>query len=232
MSSRLSDPPSAVASSRLHRTLPTQIADGLALDIIQERYAPGERLNEVHIAAQWGVSRSPLREALRLLEQRGLVVITPQRGARVTALSLQEVEQLFEIRSVLVGLAARRAASNVNVESARRLDALLINLEAALGSTERYEQASAAASIEVAGMGGSDPLKEMIVSFAHRIGRYARLGLSSRARRKQSIANWRELVQAIHAGNARGAEAINRRLALENRDEAMRVMRQREQGKS
>jgi DNA-binding GntR family transcriptional regulator len=232
MSSRLSDPPSAVASSRLHRTLPTQIADGLALDIIQERYAPGERLNEVHIAAQWGVSRSPLREALRLLEQRGLVVITPQRGARVTALSLQEVEQLFEIRSVLVGLAARRAASNVNVESARRLDALLINLEAALGSTERYEQASAAASIEVAGMGGSDPLKEMIVSFAHRIGRYARLGLSSRARRKQSIANWRELVQAIHAGNARGAEAINRRLALENRDEAMRIMRQREQSKS
>jgi DNA-binding GntR family transcriptional regulator len=232
MSSRLSDPPSAVASSRLHRTLPTQIADGLALDIIQERYAPGERLNEVHIAAQWGVSRSPLREALRLLEQRGLVVITPQRGARVTALSLQEVEQLFEIRSVLVGLAARRAAANVNVESARRLDALLINLEAALGSTERYEQASAAASIEVAGMGGSDPLKEMIVSFAHRIGRYARLGLSSRARRKQSIANWRELVQAIHAGNARGAEAINRRLALENRDEAMRIMRQREQSKS
>jgi DNA-binding GntR family transcriptional regulator len=232
MSSRDSDPPAAAASSRLHRTLPTQIADGLALDIIQDRYAPGERLNEVHIAAQWGVSRSPLREALRLLEQRGLVVITPQRGARVTALSLQEVEQLFEIRAVLVGLAARRAACHVSGESAQRLDALLIDLEASLGSAERYEQASVAAAIEIAGMGGSQPLKEMIVSFAHRIGRYARLGLSSRARRMQSIANWRELVQAIHAGNANGAEALNRRLALENRDEAMRVLRQRDHGKS
>jgi DNA-binding GntR family transcriptional regulator len=232
MSSRLSDPPSAAASARLHRTLPTQIADGLALDIIQERYAPGERLNEVHLAAEWGVSRSPLREALRLLEQRGLVVITPQRGARVTALSFQEVEQLFEIRAVLVGLAARRAACHVNGECARRLDALLIDLEASLGSAERYEQASAAASIEIAGMGGSQPLEEMIVSFAHRIGRYARLGLSSSARRMQSIANWRELVQAIHAGNASGAEALHRRLALENRDEAMRVLRQRDHGKS
>jgi DNA-binding GntR family transcriptional regulator len=232
MSSRHSDPPSVTDSSRLHRTLPTQIADGLALDIIQERYAPGERLNEVQIAAQWGVSRSPLREALRLLEQRGLVVITPQRGARVTALSFQEVEQLFEIRAVLVGLAARRAACHVNGEASRRLDALLIDLEDSLGSAERYEQASAAASIEIAGMGGSQPLQEMIVSFAHRIGRYARLGLSSSARRMQSIANWRELVQAIHAGNASGAEALNRRLALENRDEAMRVLRQRDHGKS
>jgi DNA-binding GntR family transcriptional regulator len=227
MTSRLSDPPAPAAAARLHRTLPTQIADALAMDIIQERYAPGERLNEVHIAAQWGVSRSPLREALRLLEQRGLVVITPQRGARVTTLSLEEVEQLFEIRAVLVGLAARRAAARQDGETARRLDALLVALEASITTAERYQQASAATAIEIAAMGGSEPLRDMIVSFAHRIGRYARLGLSSRARRMQSIANWRALVQAIQLGDADGAEALLRRLALDNRDEAMRVLRKR-----
>jgi DNA-binding GntR family transcriptional regulator len=91
--------------------MPLQIADALAHDIIEERYAPGARLNENQNAAQWGVSRSPLREALRILEKRGLVVITPQRGARVTALSIEEVEQLFEIRAVLVGLAAKGNAA-------------------------------------------------------------------------------------------------------------------------
>lgn len=230
MSSRLSDPPPAATDLRLHRTIPLQIADALALDIIKERYAPGARLNEVQIAAKWGVSRSPLREALRILEQRRLVVITPQRGARVTALSLEEVEQLFEIRAVLVGLAAKRAASNIQPAAALRLDALLAGLERALNSAERYEQASSAATIEIAGMGGSPPLTEMIVSFAHRIGRYARIGLASRARRMASIANWRRLVEAIQAGDADGAETINRRLALENRDEALRVLRQRASG--
>jgi DNA-binding GntR family transcriptional regulator len=227
MSSRLSDPPAPSSSALLHRTIASQIADALAVGIIQERYGPGDRLNEVQIAAQWGVSRSPVREALRILEARGLVTIAPQRGARITALSLQEVEQLFEIRAVLVGLAARRAASNMNAEAARRLDVLLVKLENALGSAERYEQASAATTIEIARMGGSSPLAEMIVSFAHRIGRYARLGLASRARRARSISNWRELVEAMQAGQAERAEALNRRLALENRDEAMRVLRQR-----
>lgn len=230
MSSRLSDPSPVPVVVRLHRTIPSQIADALALDIIQERYGPGDRLNEVQIAAQWGVSRSPLREALRILEKKGLVVITPQRGARVTALSLQEMEQLFEIRAVLVGLAAKRAASNIHGGAARRLDTLLVKLEQALGSAERYEQASATTTIEIAVMGGSPPLTEMIVSFAHRVGRYARIGLASRARRMASIANWRALVEAIQAGDADRAETLHRRLALENRDEALRVLRQRPSG--
>ena len=207
--------------------MPLQIADALAVDIIQERYAPGDRLNEVHIAAQWGVSRAPVREALRILETRGLVAIAPQRGARVTELSLEEVEQLFEIRAVLVGLAARRAAASMNAEMARRLDALLVKLEQAAASAERFQQASAATALEIAGMGGSPPLADMIVSFAHRIGRYARIGLASRARRTRSITNWRALIAAMQAGDAELAEVINRRLALENRDEAMRVLRQR-----
>jgi DNA-binding GntR family transcriptional regulator len=228
MSSRLSDPPPPSNALQLHRTIPMQIADALARDIIQEHYAPGDRLNEVQIAAQWAVSRSPVREALRILETRGLVAITPQRGARVTVLSLQELEQLFEIRAALVALAARRAAANIGGDGRRRLDELLLDLERALGNAERYERASAAATIEIARMGGSPPLTEMIVSFAHRVGRYARLGLASRARRQRSIANWRVLVEAIQAGDSERAEAIQRSLALENRDEALRVLRERE----
>ncbi|MGX0939907.1 DNA-binding GntR family transcriptional regulator [Cupriavidus metallidurans] len=207
--------------------MPLQIADALAHDIIEERYAPGARLNENQIAAQWGVCRSPLREALRILEKRGLVVITPQRGARVTALSIEEVEQLFEIRAVLVGLAAKGAAIRVEDNAAQRLDVLLLQLEESLHDAERYERASATTTIEIAVMGRSPPLTEMIVSFAHRIGRYARLGLATQDRRTTSIAHWRSLVEAIQAGDGERAETIHRRLALENRDEAVKVLRRR-----
>lgn len=212
---------------QLHRSMPSQIADALALEIIEERYAPGERLNELQIAARWGVSRSPLREALRILEKRGLVVITPQRGARVTALSLEEVEQLFEIRSVLVGLAARRAATQADAGSQEKLGALLARLEASVNDPEKYGQASATAAIQIAIVGGSPPLTEMIVSFAHRIGRYARIGLARQARRNRSIKHWRALFVAIGAHDEERAEAIQRRLAIENRDEALKVLRQR-----
>jgi DNA-binding GntR family transcriptional regulator len=228
MATPLPDPPStSPGRATLLRSIPVQIADALAFDIIEERYAPGERLNEIRIAAQWDVSRSPVREALRLLEARGLVVITPQRGARVSALSVNEVEQLFEIRAVLVGLSARRAASTFELGAARRLDALLGRLEQSLDDAARYEQASAAATLEIAAMGGSPPLTEMIVSFAHRIGRYARIGLGSRARRVRSLENWRALFAAIRAADGGRAEEIHRRQALENRDEAVRVLHDR-----
>lgn len=227
MSSRLADPPERPLCQSLHRTMPLQIADALAHAIIEERYAPGERLNEIQIAAKWGVSRSPLREALRILDKRGLVVITPQRGARVTALSLEEVEQLFEIRAVLVGLAAKGAANRVDGNAAQQLDVLLLQLEESLHDGERYERASATTTIEIAVMGRSPPLTEMIVSFAHRIGRYARLGLATQDRRTTSIAHWRSLVEAIQASDGELAETIHRRLALENRDEAVKVLRQR-----
>lgn len=207
--------------------MPAQIADALALDIIEERYAPGDRLNENQIAATWGVSRSPLREALRILEKRGLVVITPQRGARVTALSLKELEELFDIRSALLGLAARQAASKFDPASKPKLEALLRQLEVSADDAELYGQASASAAIEIANAGGNTQLTEMLISFAHRIGRYARIGLATQARRNKSIAHWRALFDAIMSRDEKLADEIQRRLAVENRDEALMVLRQR-----
>ena len=87
--------------------MPSQIADWIAAEIVAERFAPGQRLNEKALSERLGISRAPLREALRMLETRGMVTITPQRGARVTLLSSEEMVHLFEIRAVLVGLAAR-----------------------------------------------------------------------------------------------------------------------------
>jgi DNA-binding GntR family transcriptional regulator len=79
--------------------------------ILHRRLTPGSRLDEVKVAGDLGVSRTPVREALQRLAAEGLAVIVPHRGAFVVSLSGQDVEELYEIREALEGLAARLAAT-------------------------------------------------------------------------------------------------------------------------
>jgi DNA-binding GntR family transcriptional regulator len=83
--------------------------DRLRRDILGGSLRPGERLVEEQITRRFGISRAPLREALRLLAQQGLVEHLPRRGARVTTWSDQDAEELFEVRDVLERFAIRAA---------------------------------------------------------------------------------------------------------------------------
>lgn len=217
-------------ASLLVPTLPLQIAEQLTAAIIDEQYRPKERLKETELALHFGVSRATIREALRLLETRNLVRILPQRGAVITGLSRREVEDLFEIRAFLVGLIARRVAGACDEAAAARLDAMLGRLQGARDDAQAYANASAAAAIELAQLSGSEHLVQLLASFAHQIGRYTRLGLLSETRRKRSLQLWRKLVDAIRARDEAEAETINRQLALENRDAALKVLETREPG--
>lgn len=216
------------AAGNLHRTLANQIADWLAIEIIEERLAPGERLNEKLLADRLDVSRAPLREAFRILEKRSLVTITPQRGARVCVLSAAEVDHLFEIRTVLVGLAGRLAALNRSEAAMCSLEGRLDELERARTEPDNYARASATSTLEVARASGNPKLLEMIESFAQQIGRYARLGLSTQARRDRSLANWRSLVTAIRSRDGDLADLMQRTLAAENRKAAIEALHSRE----
>ena len=92
----------------IYSTLPAQIAVRIGQAIVENEFAPGQKLREVDLAASFGVSRASVREALRMVEREGLVTILPQRGAQVTSLSAQEVQDIFEIRAQLIGLACHR----------------------------------------------------------------------------------------------------------------------------
>lgn len=222
----------AFTPGSLTPTLPLQIAGRIGEAIVDERFAPGARLKEVDLATAFGVSRTTLREALRILESRGLVRILPQRGAQVTQLSRQELENLFEIRAVLLGLAARDAARHRHAGDRSLLQPRLRALRTARADAKAYGRASAEMVECVARLSRNEQLAEMIAEFAQRIGRYTRLGLASRERRAQSFANWRTLMDAIAAGDEEEAEDISRRLALENRDAALVAMARRAPGKS
>src|SRR3954469_3409766 len=93
-------------------SLPAQIAAQLAARITAGTYAPGQRIMEQALAAEFGVSRGPVRDALRLLENDGLVTILARRGAQVTKLNIQEVREIFDIRVALNGLRDRGIAED------------------------------------------------------------------------------------------------------------------------
>jgi DNA-binding GntR family transcriptional regulator len=208
-------------------TLPLQIAEHLTTAILEEHYPPNERLKEAELALHFGVSRATVREALRILEARHLVRILPQRGAQVTSMSLAEVEDLFEIRISLVGVIARRVASTCDAKTGAGLDALYERLRSSREDWQAYAKASAAAATELAHLSGHDHLVQLLTAFAHQIGRYTRLGLLSEARRKRSIQLWAKLFAAIRDQDAKLAESLNRQLAIENRDAAIRELKAR-----
>jgi DNA-binding GntR family transcriptional regulator len=95
-----------------HRTLREVVSDEIRQMIITGDLAPGERLFEDRLAEQLGVSRNPVREALRALEGTGLVEVTPRRGAYVSRFEPDSARQLLELRAVLESYAAELAASN------------------------------------------------------------------------------------------------------------------------
>jgi DNA-binding GntR family transcriptional regulator len=105
-----------------HRTLREVVADEIHGMIMRGELEPGERLLEDRLAEQLGVSRNPVREAIRALEGTGLVEVLPRRGAYVSRIDPDQVVQLLELRSVIEAYAAQRAAS-------RRTDADLVALQ-------------------------------------------------------------------------------------------------------
>lgn len=96
-----------------NNSLRAQVFSRVRQDILCGRYAEGDELTEAALGAELGVSRTPVREALRQLELEGLVELVPNKGAFVTGISPKDVMDIYQIRARLEGLCARWAAKNI-----------------------------------------------------------------------------------------------------------------------
>jgi len=207
-------------------SLPEQIAGRLSERIITGEYAPGQRIMEQAIAAEFAVSRGPVREALRLLERDGLVTILPRRGAQVTNLSIAEVREIFDIRAVLNGLRDRELA-----EDPERMR-LLPALETEVGKLARYSRQPDMGDAYVETVFALNRilteatrnarLRTILGSLAMQTLRYSRLGLSTPQRRRQSVQHWQKLVKAIKEGDATAAERAAQQRVFDSRDAAIK----------
>jgi len=125
---------SALKTKPTNNTIPVRerVYEYLKTAILSGHLNPGERLTEEYLAETLGVSRTPVREALHKLESEGLIKIRKKRGFIVSRDSKEEVEELFELRSILEGYALRVISESVSEETLHRLEEFIQNAEEAL----------------------------------------------------------------------------------------------------
>lgn len=104
--------------------------------ILKGELKPGARLMEMHLASEIGVSRTPVREAIRLLEKEGLAVTFPRKGAQVMRMTVKDLEDVLEIRNALDTMAARKACDNINDEVIKMLEKEMDIFEKAIETDE------------------------------------------------------------------------------------------------
>lgn len=107
------------------RSTPGLVADAIRLAIVRGQLAPGQSLRQEELAKQFGLSRVPVREALRQLEAEGLIVSYPHRGSAVAVLTANDVEEVFLVRVSLESTALRLAVPKMTHDDIRRADAVL-----------------------------------------------------------------------------------------------------------
>lgn len=116
--------------------LGAQVAEALTSEILEGAYKGGDQLVEQELQVRFEVSRSPLREAFRELEKRGLVTIIPRKGAFVRRISRKDIEEHFPVRAALEGLAARFAFGSISDTGLQQMEHELEGMKQAVSSTD------------------------------------------------------------------------------------------------
>jgi DNA-binding GntR family transcriptional regulator len=184
--------------------------------IVRGDLPSGSKLSEPRLATQYRVSRGPLREAIQRLEERRLVVRSPRQGARVATLSLASAIELFKIREVLEGLAAREAAARARPGEVEALRAMLASHRLALEKPDAmvYWQDTANADFHffVARISGSSALFDLLCNQYYTLFRLYRMQHRLVPGRAQlALREHERIVDAIGEGDCELAEILMRR---------------------
>ncbi len=207
-----------------------QVLDHLREAIITGRIAPGQRLIERELTAMLSVSRTVIREALRQLETEGLVTLIPNKGPVVRELSPAEAQDVYHIRSLLEGLAARLFVENADDEMIARLEAALDAVVAAYEKGDIPEVMNRKNSFyDILYQGVmSETLTSILMSLHARIWRWRAVGLThpkrSGDRSRESVRNLRAMVEAIKNRDPDAAERITREEAGGAAHEVLRLL--------
>lgn len=204
--------------------------------ILTGQLKPGERLMEVHLASRLGVSRTPIREAIRKLELEGLVIMIPRRGAEVARITEKSLKDVLEVRRALDALSVELACDRITQEDISRL------LEAcrAFERAVREGDASVIASEDVAlhdiivEATGNVRLQQLVNNLSEQMYRFRFVYIKEESQHDNLIAEHREIYESIVSRDKERAAAaarlhidnqersIIRQIRLENEESARR----------
>lgn len=178
--------------------------------IMQGQCEAGERLVELQLAEQFSVSRTPVREALRMLEQDGLAVAVPRRGTVVSRLMQDDAIEIYDLRAVLEGLSARLAAERITEREIRQLRVRLQRMLPQSENRNLYMKAHAEFNEIIIAASRSLRVAQLINTFAGQLRGLRGVSLTSRERQEEA---WREheaIVDALERRDTTVAEALAR----------------------
>lgn len=197
-----------------YKPLRELVFEALREAIINARLKPGERLMEIQLADELGVSRTPVREAIRKLELEGFVVMIPRKGAYVADISLKEIADVFEIRSALEGLAAELAAERATEDEIEQMERFLVELadmierkalDGIVETDTRFHEALYASS-------RNERLSQILNLLREQIQRFRTRTMTHPARMRVALEEHRGMVEALAARDGE----LARRLAQEH----------------
>ena len=190
--------------------------------ILTGKLVPGERLMEIHLADKLGVSRTPIREAIRKLELEGLVTMIPRRGAEVAQITEKHLRDVLEVRRALDALAVELACERITAEELESLKEACANFakETKQGNANRLARADVAFHDIILNASGNERLVQMISKLSQQMYRYRLEYVKDETSYERLIAEHEAIYEAICSRDGRaGAEAIKNH--IDNQEKAV-----------
>ena len=196
-----------------NRPLYEDVADRLREQIFAKQLAPGSWLDEQSLADSFGISRTPMREAIKVLASEGLVTIKMRRGAYVTEIARNDLEQIFTILSLLEGEAAKQTAIKASEEELNQLDYLHHRLEKAAADRdiEQFFEINGKFHELIQEIAGNRWMNGVIADLRKVLKLHRRDSLTSTGRLQNSLLEHREILKAILKRDQSAAEAVMRK---------------------
>lgn len=224
-------PPSEPAQSKTagkQQSTPERVAASITKRLLRREYSVGQRLVEAELTESLGVSRSTVREALKILASRGVVELIPHRGAVIRGLTLGEADNLLAVLEVLTGLAARLAAEKIDRAQNRQRFAAAARplvepedtneLDRILDERARFYQTM----FDVA---DSEDLNRAMPNWRAHLFRNQFYGFLTKGDLRAMVAEYRQISEAILAGDAAKAELHTRRHLQKTRERVLPYLR-------
>ncbi|MBL8288496.1 MAG: GntR family transcriptional regulator [Rubrivivax sp.] len=212
-STATAEPPAAAAGGALRlapRALYQEVAERLRQAIFDRRLEPGSWIDEQKLATEFGISRTPLREALKVLAVEGLVTMKVRRGAYVTEMSREDVQQVYHLLALLESDAAARVARAADAAQRAELEALHQQLERQARHREAFFAANERFHMALLRMAGNRWAEQMVTDLRKVMKLNRHHSLFRQGRIADSLAEHRALLQAIAARDGAGAARLMR----------------------
>ena len=182
-------------------TLWERVHAHLRAEILANRLTAGSELQETALAAELGVSRGPVREAIGRLATEGLVVVRPRRGAVVRGLSKDDFLEAYQVREALEAMAARLATGRLEEDELARLGQLTAKMaeHAERDEVDAFFEANGAFHTALVDASGNQRLRDLYAQLLGQMNRYQRRSLALRGSLRQSVSEHRAILDALAA---------------------------------